>query len=71
MLKQHQSTYRVVCDEKGWSLIRDGRAEPLWRAHEKRDAVEYGRRVAGSNRPACLLVYGDDGAVESRCSFDL
>jgi hypothetical protein len=43
----------------------------VWRAHEKRDAVEYGRRVAGSNRPARLLVYGDDGTVESRCSFDL
>lgn len=64
-------TYRVVADEKGWAVIRDGRPEPLWRATQKPDVLEYGRRVAQNNQPARLLVYGDDGEIESECAFGL
>lgn len=71
MLEHRTSTYRVVNDEKGWAVTRDGRADPLWRAAERSDALEYGRRVAGNNRPSRLFVHREDGTVESRCAFDL
>lgn len=64
-------TYRVVVDAKGWTVIRDGRDDPIWRATEKQDALEYGRRVAVSNQPARLFVYAEDGTVESECLFGL
>jgi regulator of RNase E activity RraA len=64
-------TYRVVVDAKGWTVIRDGRDDPIWRTAEKQDALEYGRRVAVSNQPARLLVYAEDGTVESECLFGL
>jgi len=65
------STYRVVGDVAGGAVIRDGRADPLWRAADKSDAMEYGRRVAVNNQSARLLVYRDEGAVESECMFRL
>jgi hypothetical protein len=64
-------TYRVVVDAKGWTVIRDGRDDPIWRTSEKQDALEYGRRVAVSNQPARLLVYAENGTVESECLFGL
>ena len=64
-------TYRVVVDAKGWAVIRDGRDDPIWRATEKLLALEYGRNVAVNNQPARLLVYADDGTVESECLFGL
>ena len=64
-------TYRVVMDVKGWTVIRDGRDDPIWRTAEKQDALEYGRNVAVNNQPARLLVYAEDGTVESECLFGL
>ena len=63
-------TYRVLADEKGWAIIRDGRGDPLWRSAVRADAVEYARRVATANRPSRLLLYDESGALHSRCNFD-
>lgn len=57
-----RTVFRVVPEEHGWTIIRDGTALGLFAS--KPDAVRRASVQAKSTRPSCVVVVGEGGGVE-------
>ncbi len=55
--------FHVVSTEDGWQLRNEGADEVVASFGRKRDAIREGRRLAGDQRPSCLVVHNSDGTI--------
>lgn len=65
MQQRDPYVYHVKPGEKGWRLLREGHAQPVWQSKRRTEVLQYARRVARSNRPCRIVVYIEDGSVET------
>ena len=61
--KAEMTAFHVLPQEDGWNLRNETSGEIIEAYGRKRDAVKGGRRVAGNQRPSCLVVHKSDGSV--------
>lgn len=61
--KSAMTAFHVLPDEDGWNLRNETSGEVVESYRRKREAVKEARRVAGSQRPSCLVIHKADGTV--------
>lgn len=64
-----RNVYHVVPGKKGWDVKKEGNQRASKNTNTKKDAVDWSREKAKSEKPAQVKIHKNDGSIQTEHTY--
>lgn len=64
-----RNRYHILYKKDEWILKKEGKREPLKSFRTKKEAEDYGRKIARKEEPSQLILHKKDGKIEKEYTY--